>query len=258
MVSTSVSPDDRDTPRDAAAVLAATAELGGYFAVASGGAGEGAHLADLIRDPTTAVTFVDRTRLAIATSMGCDPDRIPVRMAASSFQLNVVSRLISPVIGSAVLGSAVPLFTAESVRWRAADDHSPRFHTAGVQCVPAPTLARAAALVSASLLATIVGPLNDTLSSAVSLSGRVSWGNAISAANGAVTVMGMARPELVQRGRALVQALLDLDQLRGSGLFNGNQFVRRSCCLFYQAPMGGLCGDCVLAVSDGSQQTRVH
>ena len=113
-------------------------------------------------------------------------------------------------------------------------------------------------MISDSLLATIVGPLNETLKTTASLSDRVSWGNTISAANGAVTVMAMSRPDLEQSGRALVRALLDIGPLHDTGDFDGGRFVRHSCCLFYQAPSGGLCGDCVLTVSGGSQQTQVH
>lgn len=242
---------------DGTALLSATATLGGYFAIAAQGADEGAHLATLMH-AATLTTFTDRTQSAIAASTACDPNRIPRRLATSSFQLNVVSRLISPVLGAAVAGGAVPLFTPESVRWLATDGHSPHFETVDVECAPAPTAIRAAELISDSLLTTIVGPLNEALKTSASLSNRVSWGNTISAANGAVTVMAMSRPELEPSGRALVRALLDLGPLRDTGAFDGGRFVRHSCCLFYQAPSGGLCGDCVLAVSDGSHQPQVH
>ena len=242
---------------DGPALLSATATLGGYFAIAAQGADEGAHLATLM-DAATVTMFTDRTRSAIAASMACEPSRIPRRLAASSFQLNVVSRLISPVLGAAALAGAVPLFTPDSVRWIEKEGHSPHFEIVDVGCASAPTPVRAAELISNSLLTTIVGPLNETLKTTASLSDRVSWGNTISAANGAVTVMAMSRPDLEPSGRALVRALLALGPLRDTGAFDGSRFVRRSCCLFYQAPSGGLCGDCVLTVSGGSQQTRMH
>ncbi|MDX1888077.1 (2Fe-2S)-binding protein [Mycolicibacterium sp. 050158] len=243
---------------DATALLAETARLGGYFAMAGQGTDRGAHLSALTVDPAAVAGFTDRTRSAIAASMGCDPHRIPIRLAASSFQLNVVSRVISPVLGAAVCGGRVPLFTPESVRWRDTGAHTPQLHTTEVECAPAPTSTAAAGLIAESLLSTIVGPLNDTLRSTMSLSSRVSWGNTISAANGAVTVLAMSRPDLEKLGRALVQALLGVGPLRGAGQFTGAGFVRRSCCLFYQAPGAGLCQDCVLTVSDGSLPTRAR
>lgn len=242
---------------DGPALLSATAALGGYFAIAAQDATEGSHLGALL-NAATLTTFVDRTRSAIATSTSCEPSRIPRRLAASSFQLNVVSRLVSPVLGSAVVSGAVPLFTPDSVRWLRTEGHSPYFEIADVEWASAPTPVRAAELISDSLLTTIVSPLNEALKTTASLSDRVSWGNTISAANGAVTVMAMSRPDLEQSGRALVRALLDIGPLQDTGDVDGGRFVRRSCCLFYQAPSGGLCGDCVLTVSDGSRQTPVH
>lgn len=249
---------DTPVPSDGLALLSAISALGGYFAIPADGADDGAHLASLLA-PATLTRFVDRTRSAIAASTACDPDRIPRRLAASSFQLNVVSRLISPVLGAAVLGGAVPLFTPETVRWRATEAHSPDFATTDVVCASAPTPSRAAGLIADSLLTTVVGPLNEALRTTASLSRRVSWGNTISAANGAVTVLAMSRPHLEPSGRALIRALLAIGPLRDTGVFvDGTRFVRHSCCLFYQAPAAGVCGDCVLTVSDGSQQTQVH
>jgi ferric iron reductase protein FhuF len=239
---------------DRAALLAKTAELGAYFAVPSLDSGEGADLAGLIADEATVREFVDRTRTAVATSMHCDRGDVPQRMAASSFHLNVVARLISPVVGAATVCGEVPLFTPDSVTWQPTNGHSPQFGTTDLQWASGPTATRAAEVISASILATVVGPLNRTLASTHGLSSQVSWGNTVSAANGAVTVMAMSRPALEQPGRALVRALLDTETLTRTGEFVGDRFVRRSCCLFYQAPRGGLCQDCVLAVSDGSHR----
>jgi ferric iron reductase protein FhuF len=103
------------------------------------------------------------------------------------------------------------------------------------------------------VLTTILGPLNDALRSATALSAQVTWGNVMSAANGAVTVLAMSRPECESRGHAVVRALMDTEHLRGTGSFVQGKFIRQSCCLFYLAPRSGLCTDCVLA-SDRSQQ----
>lgn len=79
------------------------------------------------------------------------------------------------------------------------------------------------------------------------LSRKVMWGNVMSAANGAVTVMALSQPQYESRGRELVRALMETENLSGTARFEHNKFVRRSCCLFYLAPNSGLCGDCVLA-----------
>jgi hypothetical protein len=239
--------------RDGAELLARTAELGEYFALPAIAGGH--EIGTLLDDRAAVVELVDRTRSAIAASRHCDPGRVPARMAASSFQLGLVARLLSPVIGAAVALGEVPLLTARSVRWQPTQDHVPKFGTSELEWVPASTPRRAAEVISASLLSTVVAPLNDTIRSTVSLSTHITWGNAISAANGAVTVMSVSRRELEGPGRALVMALLDTEHLRRTGDYVRGAFVRRSCCLFYQAPQSGFCQDCLLTVSDGSQST---
>ena len=241
---------------DGAALLAGTAALGGYFDVEAWDDGRGDELAALVSDEATVREFVNRTRSAVAASAGCEPSRIPLRMAASSFQLNVVARLVSPAVGAAALYGVVPVVTRKSVRWEATDHHSPRFGTTGLHWADAPTPVHAAEVISKSLLTNVVGPLNETLRAAASLSARVSWGNAISAANGAVTVMAMSRPDLEPAGRAVVRALLESETLAGTGHFVGGQFVRHSCCLFYQAPHSGLCQDCVLDATSLQRSRR--
>ncbi|MCV7013487.1 (2Fe-2S)-binding protein [Mycolicibacterium madagascariense] len=232
-------------PFDGAALLTRTAALGPYFALPTVAAGAGQDVAALLADEAVVRDFVDRTRGAIAASMACETGLVPRRMAASSFQMGVVARLLSPVLGAATLGARVPLLTETSVRWLGSDGHAPRFGLAGPHWAPAAE--RAADAIATSVLACLVGPLTDTLAAAVGLSPRISWGNASSAANGAVTVLAMTRPDLEHAGRALVADLLRTDPLRGTAHVTDGRFVRRSCCLFYRAPGGGLCQDCVLA-----------
>jgi len=240
---------------DGTARLAGTAALGGYFAIPAFGADEGEELATLLSDAGTVRTFVERTRRAIAASTDSDPSDVPQRVAASSFQLNLVARLVSPAVGAAALYGAVPVLTPTSVRWTDTAHHSPRLGTVDPGWLVAPTPALAAEVISNSLLTNVFGPLAEILRTTASLSAHVSRGNAISAANGAVTVMATSRPDLATAGRALVRALLDAGPLTGTGHFVGGQFVRRSCCLFYRAPRSGLCQDCVL---DATQLQRTR
>ena len=240
-------------PFDGAELLTRTADLGEYFALPPQDAGEWQEL-PLLLNPSTVIDFVDRTRNAIAASAGCNSSSIPIRLAASSFQLGIAARLLSPVIGAASCFAKVPILTAESVKWQATAHHSPRFGMTALEWVEAETATLAADVISASVLTAILGPLNETLRSATALSLQVTWGNVISAANGAVTVLAMSRPEHESRGRALVRALMDTEQLTQTGSFVHGKFVRRSCCLFYLAPESGLCTDCVLTMSDRSLQ----
>lgn len=245
---------------DFSAVLAKTAELGEYFALTARDNSEGDGERDgewrrlpLLFEDATVRDFVERTRNAIAASTHCRPSDIPVKVAASSFQLGISARLLSPVIGATTCFGTVPLLSPGSLTWQPTPKHFPRFAITDVGWAVAPTPARAADLISASLLTGVLEPLNNKLRTLMSLSPQVTWGNAISAANGAVTVLSMSRPQHEGAGRALVRALLETEALTGSGRFTGGKFVRHSCCLFYQAPRSGLCGDCVLTVSQSSR-----
>lgn len=237
-------------PADRDALAAKTAEIGEYFALPKAVGDDWRALPRLFDDATIG-DFVARTRAAIAASTQCDPGEIPLRLAASSFQLGVTARLLSPAVGAASCFGAVPSLDLQSLRWRPNSTHSPQFAVADADWIEAPTPRRAADLIAGSLLTGVLAPLNDTLDTLTSLSPQVSWGNVISAANGAVTVLSMSRPHDEGAGRALVRALADTGPLVRTATFLDGRFVRRSCCLFYQAPGSGLCGDCVL-VTEGS------
>lgn len=72
------------------------------------------------------------------------------------------------------------------------------------------------------------------------------WGNAASALTGALAVLARARPGSATAATRLVEELLDLTPLRGTGTLGPSGFRRHSCCLYYRVPGGGLCGDCAL------------
>ncbi|MCV7421683.1 (2Fe-2S)-binding protein [Mycobacterium yunnanensis] len=239
-------------PYDGAAMLAATAALGGYFALPT--IDDGEDLATLLTADAV-LGFVERTHAAIAASTGGDRRQLPLRVAASSFQLDLAARLLSPAVGAATLHGAVPVLGPTSVRWASTEHHAPRLGTSTLDWLSAPTPSRAAKSISNTLLTNVFGPLAETLRATTGLSTQISWGNVISATNGAVTVMAASRPDLAPAGRELVRALLGTGPLAGSGHVVDGRFVRRSCCLFYQAPGAGLCGDCVL---DATQLQRTR
>ena len=233
------------------ALLAGTAELGGYFALPA--LDDGDDLATLLSGAV--VGFVERTQAAIAASTGSDRSQIPLRVAASSLQLDLAARLLSPAVGAATLYGVVPALGPTSVRWTSTDHHAPRLGTSALEWLSAPTPTLAAEAISKTLLTNVFGPLAETLRTTTGLSTRISWGNVVSATNGAVTVMSASRPDLAPAGRELVRALLDTGPLAGTADVVGGRFVRRSCCLYYQAPGAGLCGDCVL---DATQLQRTR
>ncbi|MCV7227373.1 (2Fe-2S)-binding protein [Mycolicibacterium komossense] len=246
-------PCGTSVPLDGPRLLASTAEIGEYFSLPRVEDDTWRPLAQLF-DDATLKDYVERTRLAIATSSHCEPDDISTKLAASSFQLGIAARLLSPVVGAAACFGAVPILDNRSLVWRPTSRHHAQFAVTEVNWVRAANPERAAALISESVMNGVLGLLNSRLKALVSLSPQVAWGNVISSANGAVTVLAISRPEHEDAGRALVRALLRIEPLVETGDFEGGTFVRRSCCLFYQAPRSGLCGDCVLTMSGGSQR----
>jgi ferric iron reductase protein FhuF len=59
-------------------------------------------------------------------------------------------------------------------------------------------------------------------------------------------MLASASPAHAPVARAVGQRLLDNAPLTGTGAFTGTTFRRTTCCLYYQVPGGGYCGDCVL------------
>jgi hypothetical protein len=82
----------------------------------------------------------------------------------------------------------------------------------------------------------------------VRVAAGVLHGNAAAALTGALRVLTAVHPGLAGAGREVAETLLDTGVLRGTGELTGPglEFRRRSCCLFYRVPGGGLCGDCPL------------
>ncbi|MDQ2708537.1 MAG: (2Fe-2S)-binding protein, partial [Actinomycetota bacterium] len=103
-------------------------------------------------------------------------------------------------------------------------------------------MAVADALVEPHLAALVAATL-----AVESVSARVLWGNAGSALAAAGRLVAQARPRAAERALGIVEAVLDTGSMVGTGWFEpGWSFRRRSCCLYYRIPGGGVCGDCVL------------
>ncbi|BBX35138.1 hypothetical protein MMAG44476_02525 [Mycolicibacterium mageritense DSM 44476 = CIP 104973] len=234
------------TMDDTAALLDAVAGLGDYFALPAAEDGPWLPITTLLTDAATLSEYASRTRRATASAFGLDEALVPVKAAASSVHLSIAARVLSPVVGAAVTLSKIPVLDAETLRWQQDSSHRPRLAVTRPRVLPVSDAADAAAAITGSVINEVIVPLNDTLRSGAALSPQVLWGNVISAANGAVTVMSQTRPECEQPGRALIAALMATDQLAGAAAHIDGTFRRRNCCLFYLVPGAGYCGDCVL------------
>lgn len=146
------------------------------------------------------------------------------RVAASTFFFGYTARLWSLGLGSALDGACLRLDPA-SLLWRS-DQGTIHLH-----CVE-PAFG---GTLSHEVLHAHLVPLVEALS--LRVAPGLLWGNAASALRGAARVLRADdTPQVTHLMRdPLLRGRLDHDTGR-----------RRSCCLFYRTPTGGLCGDCVL------------
>ncbi|MFE6082551.1 (2Fe-2S)-binding protein [Streptomyces virginiae] len=167
----------------------------------------------------------------------------PGRVAASTAQLGIASRLWSLGLGCAALSGRIPDLAADRVWWRLPDAGSLQLW------LPEPAPGLPAEALGENVLANLA-VLDAGLREGFGVSPKVLRGNAASGLVGALRVL----IDRVPGGAAVELAgalLADGGALGGTGTFLreeglGVAFVRRSCCLYYQVPGGGLCGDCVL------------
>lgn len=265
--------------------LAAVGAVGGFFALRTGAvdgpAGPGAHGGAYI--PLAQIYAGDIAPLsarvdAVAAKLGA-PER---RIAASVAQLGLAARLWSVALGSAALHGEVPDLDPARLFWdprgSSPDDlrlPEPRAFpategTSGAGTGPsAATRTGAGTGPGAATGNTPEAPLTDLaaavrevvqyghlvpLAAALRADGRISpallWGNAGSALAGAVRELRVwsrraGRPDVDERAGAIGAALFAHPDLRSTGVTRDGSFRRRSCCLYYRCPSGGLCGDCV-------------
>ncbi|MBS9375556.1 (2Fe-2S)-binding protein [Rhodococcus sp. B50] len=185
-----------------------------FFRVSTGPADDTWRPTAELRDPATRDALVAIT----AERMGTDETRV----AASTFFFGYVARLWSVALGSVVDSGRCVRLDREHVLWR--DDAGLQLH------IVEPQFGGEAAI---EVLDEQVEPLVGAWSE-VAASGLL-WGNAASALIGAAQMIGAeARPR--------VDALLTDPRLAEA--LDPETGRRRSCCLYYRVPPGGVCGDC--------------
>ncbi|GAA1431455.1 hypothetical protein GCM10009601_50470 [Streptomyces thermospinosisporus] len=183
----------------------------------------------------------------VARRTGTDQTRV----AASTFQLGLAARLWSVALASAAFTGTVPDLDPARLWWRPAESGPLELWLPAPRALPS----RPAAALLDTVALRNLDPLNTAVRRLCGLSPHVLRGNSASALVGALRVLlGHAPPRPVTD---LVRTLLDREPLAGAGTFTVTDggalsFRRRSCCLYYRQPGGGLCGDCVLT---GTQRT---
>ncbi|MPY40116.1 ferric iron reductase [Streptomyces phyllanthi] len=172
----------------------------------------------------------------VATSMRAPESRVAVSIAHQG----LVARLWAVALGCAVLYDRVPDLDPGLLRWDPEGAAPDELWLTEVRALPAGAIddvVREGHLV----------PLAAALRERFRTSERLLWGNAGSALMGATRQLdrwarAQGRTDLGERARALAVELLAHPDL--SGTLDPATLRRRSCCLYYRVPGGGVCGDC--------------
>ncbi|MEU8828028.1 (2Fe-2S)-binding protein [Streptomyces sp. NPDC048636] len=185
------------------------------------------------------------------------------RVAASLVFQGLAARLWSLALAPAALHGRVPELRPDTLWWNPArmapDDlwQPGPWRTHGE---PAGLAGQLAHTAHAHLL-----PLHMAVRAACPVSGRLLWGNAASALAGSLRVLddwcrARGRPDAADRAAALVRTLLQTPPLSDTGTPTTAPlaFRRRTCCLYYRVPGGGLCGDCALSRTPRAERGAGH
>ncbi|MFJ8630268.1 (2Fe-2S)-binding protein [Streptomyces sp. NPDC093568] len=167
-----------------------------------------------------------------------------LRIAASVAQQGLAARLWSVTLGCAALYGRIPDLDPGLLRWDPDGSAPDNLWLARVRPLPADPAAVADAVLHGHL-----EPLTAALRSRHRVAEGLLWGNAASALAGAARELGRwaranGRTDTAEAARTLTAELFTHPLLAGTGTFTATAFRRRSCCLYYRVPGGGVCGDC--------------
>jgi ferric iron reductase protein FhuF len=237
--------------------LAASAAIGPYFAWEAWSADRGWQPFTALLTPSVVESRVAVARSTLVDAFGLAPAEVPTRVVASVYFMGVASRLLSPPLGAAVAGGALPLVTRANLWWRpVASGPMPMAYGVVAARADLPVPSVASELVEGPLAETVT-PLLDVFRTTFRLSSKVLWGNVASALAGAAGVLADTMPRHAARVGAVLEHAMTLPPLAGAGSVarpaasSERRFlVRANCCLYYRIPGGGTCGDCVLTPED--------
>ncbi len=224
--------------------LAALGPLGGFFALRT----TGAPTPPL---PTLAQVYENRTSDVYAHPMTFRIEKVArvlhapeVRIAASVAQQGLAARLWSVALGCAALYDRIPDLDPRLLHWDPDGSAPDDLWLSAVRPLPADAETLADVVLRGHLQ-----PLTESLQARHRVARGLLWGNAASALAGAARQLETwarthGRSAAGARARQITADLLAHPLLAGTGTLTGTAFRRRSCCLYYRAPGGGVCGDC--------------
>ncbi|MFI9749410.1 (2Fe-2S)-binding protein [Streptomyces collinus] len=167
-----------------------------------------------------------------------------LRVAASVTHQGLAARFWSIALGCAALYGSVPDLDARLLHWDADGSAPDDLWLTDVRQLPGDAQSLADVVLHGHLV-----PLAAALRAHHGLAPGLLRGNAASALAGAARELDRwagrhGRTDVAARARSLTAELLAHPLLTGAGTLTGTAFRRRSCCLYYRVPGGGVCGDC--------------
>ncbi|MEV0124891.1 (2Fe-2S)-binding protein [Streptomyces sp. NPDC050703] len=227
--------------------LAELGSVGGFFALRAGAGPGSVPFADVYVPPAPPSAPPPATADPLGLRVGKVERGIgapEARVAASVAQLGLAARLWSVALGSAALYGAVPDLGPALLRWNPDGTSPDDLWLTDVRPLPGDAETVRRVVCDGHLV-----PLAAALRARHRISAGLLWGNAGSALAGAARELHAwsvraGREDVGERGLALAAALFGHPDLRGTGALDGTAFRRRSCCLYYRCPGGGVCGDC--------------
>ncbi|MGC5036336.1 (2Fe-2S)-binding protein [Streptomyces sp. DT190] len=224
--------------------LAALRPLGGFFVLRTQKAAAGplptlAQAYGRTAADTGGNPLIFRVR-KVALALGTPEARV----AASVAHQGLAARLWSITLGCAALYGELPDLDARRLRWDPDGSAPDDLWLSGVRPLPADPDRLAEVVLHGHLT-----PLATALRAHYRLAPGLLRGNAASALAGAARELDRwarrhDRPDAAALARSLAGRLLGHPLLTGAGTLTGTAFRRRSCCLYYRVPGGGVCGDC--------------
>ena len=235
------------TPRSrsrAHQALAAAGELGPFFRIDARPEPDWTSWATLTSDTEVLGRRAAEVRAVLASGPGSPAPEAAV--VASLTHLGLVARVVSPLLGAALLRGVLPVAPIEQVHVRLAGANPLPMALQPDSAVVVESPEELATTFHRCWLAPTVEPLTLAVRASTPVSRQVLDGNVTSAVAGALRMAATVGTGLSSRADAVLDELL-AGPLAGTGSRRDDgSYVRRSCCLLYRLPGAGTCGDCVL------------
>jgi iron complex transport system ATP-binding protein len=233
----------RAAEQTTAAALAEISAINSYFAIGTGPVDHGWRS---VEELYTDSELLDANVKRVQARMGV----VERRVAASSVFFGFAARLWSIGVGAVIGHRLLPELAADKLLFREVDGQM-ELH---IECPSGWQGDELEPALADMVLDAHLARLTEALHRHGRISPKLLRGNAASALLGAAGVYDRDRAT-GSPGPAwqLARRLCDDQRLHDAVHFNGRQYRRTSCCLYYRTPAGGLCGDCVFTQAPGTR-----